>query len=491
MKSRSQTHRRELKVTNRSRSAARIRKQSMQLPPPFPELPIGQDRLPQVQHIVVLMMENHSFDNYFGLLGRGDGFTLGDDGEPTATNPRPDFGPVRAHHLKRTVQFPHVPTQSWNASHIQFDGAHNDGFVDSIDRTVPAELQPPDAFNIPMGYWTETELPYYYQLAREFALVDKWFSGCLGPTNPNRRFLTSGTAYGLMDDVPLSMFSYPPTGTVFDLLTAHDISWRNYHSSRRLWTLISHLFPRPLAGVRLARSGTRAASGRSWKELEQSIQFTGDVYPLAALHLLHNLRHFKQFRRDAARGRLPSFSIVDPNFDHTSEENSQDIAAGQRFASEVVRCVMDGPKWRETLLIWLYDEHGGYFDHVPPPPAVAPDECPPRSLLESRLLRLPFLRGYREALALADDGPRAYDRYGFRVPAVIISPYAKAGWVSPGGPHTAFFDHTSILSLVEEKWNLPALTNRDLAARDKGRGSILDALDFSREPRKPDLVQPT
>ena len=486
----SSSHRPKLRVTNRERSASRLSRGSLQLPPPFPDLPVGRDRLPEIEHIVVLMMENHSFDNYFGMLDRGDGFTVDDDGQPTATNPRTGFSPVRAHHLTGTGQWPHVPTQSWNASHIQFHDGSNDGFAESVT-AVPGSRQPKDAYAIPMGYWTEAELSFYYDLARKFALVDKWFCGCLGPTNPNRRFLISGTAYGLIDDDPFSMFSYPPTGTVFDLLTAHRITWRNYHSSRRVWTLITRLFPRLLAGGRLARSAARSVSGSSWKDLQQTIHFTGDVYPLAALHILRNLRHINQFRRDAAAGHLPSFSIVDPNFDATSEENPQDIANGQRFAREVIRAVMDGPKWLRTLLIWLYDEHGGYFDHVPPPKAVAPDSRQPRTLLDSPLLRLPLLRRYRQELALADQGPRAYDRYGFRVPAVIVSPYAREGWVSPPEPEAAFFDHTSILRLIEEKWNLPALTHRDLAARNAERGSILDALDFVQAPRRPHLQEPT
>ena len=479
-----------LRVTNQARSAGRLTKGSMGLPPPFPDVRVGIDRLPEIEHIVVLMMENHSFDNYFGMLGRGNGFTLGQDGQPTATNPHTGFSPVPAHAFSGTGQWGHVPTQSWNASHIQFHDGANDGFVDSVDRAVPTSLQPADPEGIPMGYWTEKELPFYYDLAREFALVDKWFCDCPGPTNPNRRFLISATAYGLIDDDPFSMFSYPPSGTVFDLLTAHRITWRNYHSSKRIWTLISRLFPRVLAGARLARSAGRAATASSWKDLEQTIHFTGDVYPLAALHVLHSLRHLKQFRKDAAAGRLPAFSIVDPEFDKTSEENPQNIADGQRFAWSVIKAVMDGPNWRQTLLIWLYDEHGGYYDHVPPPEASPPDNRQPRTLLDSPLIRLPLLRRYAQHVALADAGPRTFDRYGFRVPAVVVSPYAKQGWVSPGDPDTAFFDHTSILRLVEEKWNLPALTHRDLDARNPERGSILDALDFTQQPRKPSLREP-
>ena len=80
-----------------------------------------------------------------------------------------------------------------------------------------------------MGYWTERDLPFYYGLARTFPLADHWFSSCLGPTFPNRRFLIAGTAHGLIDDSPCNLLDYPAAGTVFDLLTEHGISWANYH----------------------------------------------------------------------------------------------------------------------------------------------------------------------------------------------------------------------------------------------------------------------
>src|SRR5258707_8899257 len=94
---------------------------------PEPTMSMGSDCLPQIKHIVVLMMENHSYDNYFGMLtGRGEGFTMGPDGAPSATNPRRGGGPVRAYHLDSTGQVPHVPVQSWHAAHLQWNGGRND-----------------------------------------------------------------------------------------------------------------------------------------------------------------------------------------------------------------------------------------------------------------------------------------------------------------------------------------------------------------------------
>jgi phospholipase C len=144
---------------------------------PRPDQPIGTDLLPQIRHIVVLMMENHFYDNYLGTLaGRGEGLAPGPDGAPAASNPRLDGQPVPAHHLLSTIQVDRVPTQSWNVSHLQDDGGRNDGFVTSIERFVPG-ADP----TVPMGYWTEQDLPFYHGLARTFPLADHWFCSYARP----------------------------------------------------------------------------------------------------------------------------------------------------------------------------------------------------------------------------------------------------------------------------------------------------------------------
>ncbi len=99
--------------------------------------------------------------------------------------------------------------------------------------------------------------------------------------------------------------------------------------------------------------------------------------------MLH-VRSTDEFFSDAAAGTLPAFSIVDPDFGAYSEENPQDIRRGESFASAVIDAVMHGKGWPNTLLVWLYDEHGGYYDHVPPPAAPAPDDVPGRSVVISR-----------------------------------------------------------------------------------------------------------
>jgi phospholipase C len=450
---------------------------------PDPARPAGTDLLPQVKHIVVLMMENHSFDNYLGTLGRGDGFTVGDDGAPAAENPDAAGTMIRAFHAPSTVQQDGVPTQSWCAAHIQWAGGKMNGFVAATEQVMPEGHDKTAA----MGYWTEQDLPFYHGLARTFPLADRWFSSCLGPTFPNRRFLLAGTANGLMDDLPFNLLDRPRAGTVTDMLTRHGISWANYRPAgrdqsqfrrylryRRRWSR-HHLtsYGRPLQ--------------RTSEAFKRDLQFTAAIYPLGIAGYMAHIRSIDDFFADAGSGNLPSFCIVDPDFRSFSEENPQDIRKGESFAAEVIKRVMHGPAWADTLLIWVYDENGGYYDHVPPPAAVPPDDVRGRSLATRpgparTLLKLLFPGYARHAEELVA-GPDAYDTYGFRVPAVIVSPYARPDCVI-----SDVFDHTSILKLVEEKWNLPALTERDAAAV-----SPLGALDLTAPPAfltPPELPKP-
>lgn len=365
---------------------------------PDPARPEGTDLLPQIDHIVVLMQENHSFDNYLGTLGRGDGLTM-KDGRPTNSNA---FGSkrLRSFLMPSACQLDKLPGQDWQRSHISWDNGTNDGFVKASGPVA-------------MGYWTEATIPYYHQLAKTFPLCDRWFSSCLAQTYPNRRFLIAGTALGIVSDpFPKPTDRQPPNGTIFDRLDAHGISWADYYSS-----------------------------------LPTSALFLKDFTKINA-----NVHKVDQFYIDAAAGKLPSFCLVEPNFDNQSEENPQDIRVGEAFVAGVLDALMKGPGWPRTVVVWCYDEHGGYYDHVPPPPAIPPDDIKPD---------IP-----------ASDIPGGYDRYGFRVPAAVVSPYAKPDHVS----HTVY-DHTSVLKLVEQKWNLGALTYRDANAN-----SPLDCLDLGGAP---------
>jgi phospholipase C len=442
---------------------------------PRPDRPPGTDLIPKVKHIVVLMQENHSYDNYLGALaGRGDGLPLGPDGTPAVVNTLPNGQQVTAHHLTSTIQAHGNPTQAWHASHAQYADGACDGFAASVFTDVrdgdPA---------VPLGYWTEADLPFYHGLARTFPVADRWFCSCLGPTFPNRRFLIAGTAHGLIDDLPWDMADYPPAGTIFDMLTSHDIPWVNYHSVHPVRVALRRLLG--TGGLVVLR---RLAQVGRWlpgvaNAVRGNISFSADLYPFGLARAVRHLRTTRQFFADAAAGTLPAVSIVDPDFGACSEENPQDVTAGEAFSAAVVNAVMSGPGWPGTLLIWCYDEHGGYYDHVPPPAAVPPDDVPARNWqldlpawLRWLAARLPWLRAELARLGTADDGPRAYDRLGFRTPAVIVSPYARPDYVD-----STVYDHTSVLRLIEEKWNLPPLTRRDAAA-----AAPLAALDLDGEP---------
>jgi phospholipase C len=415
---------------------------------PAPDVPAGTDMIPELGHIVVVMMENHSYDNYLGTLERGDGLDADAGGDPSPTNPATDGRPIRAHHLTSTTQHIGVPTQSWEASHQQWNAGANDGFVTNA-ASQPSDVDP----EVAMGYWDDSDLPFYHGLARTFPLADRWFSSCLGPTIPNRRFLVAGTANGLVTDSLGQMLDHPANGTIFDVLNRHRISWVDYHPVAHWRPVLSRL-----AGERGIRAGRRlrwslrssvARIRGAEGEAKAYLQFTADAYPSGLLHYVRHVRSIERFEADAAAGTLPAVSIVDPDFRATSEENPQDIRVGEAFAARVINAAMRGRGWSRTLLVWVYDEHGGYYDHVAPPPAPEPDDRRPEG-----------------------GGRWSYDRYGFRVPAVIVSPYARPGYVSH-----EIHDHTSILKLIETKWNLPPLTRRDAAA-----DNLLDSVDFSSPP---------
>jgi phospholipase C len=421
--------------------------------------------VPQVRHVVLLMMENHSFDNYLGTLGRGDGLP-----DPLPQNPRLDGPPVSAHHFGRTGQVESVPSQSWRASHEQYACGRNDGFVTSIQNAYP-NADP----TLGMGYWTAEDLPFYHSLAATFPLADRWFCSCLGPTFPNRRFLMAATANGLIDDQVASIIDYPRTGTIFDLLNRHDISWVNYHHVAQDQLLRSRIAGR--AGLLTARS-MKILTGQVVPNVEHrvrgDIQCTANLYPLGLFRTLAHLSTIEEFFRAAAAGTLPAVSLVDPDFNACSEENPQDVQIGEGFAARVIDAVMRGPGWPHTVLLWFYDEHGGYYDHVPPPDAVEPDDVAPHDLRDSnaalrRLLKHTHL--WRD-LNRDDSATGRYDRYGFRVPAAVVSPYAKRDYVS-----STTYDHTSALRLIEEVWNLPPLTRRDAAAT-----APWDMLDLASQP---------
>jgi phospholipase C len=413
---------------------------------PNPKVPAGTvDEALPFDHIVVVMMENHSFDNLLGALHRSGqprakGLKINGKGAARNWNPNDAGEPIYSFPFTTTAQGSGV-SQSWNATHQQIDGGRMDGFVRSTGSTQP------------MGYWTEDQLPFAYSFARTFTIANRWFCSAPCQTYPNRRFLMAGTAYGNISTDFESIFSSPPppNGTIFDRLHAYGIEWKNYFTDL------------PATGI---------------------IRSTIEKYPA-------NIRPYAEFVLDCKAGTLPAVSFVDPEFGVLGEvggplskvpglealgakigetggdqENPQDMSYGEYWAYQTVKAVLESPAWARTLLVYTYDEHGGYYDHVPPPAAIAPDSIPPE--------------------LKPGDTPGGYDIYGPRVPAVVASPYSK-----PNAVTNVVHDHTSVLATIEKKWNLPALTYRDANAAtvedflDTGRAAFMEPPRTVVEPPVP------
>jgi len=395
---------------------------------PDPTRPAGAttDALP-FDHLIVVMMENHSFDNLLGTLSRSgkpraDGFTFDALGRVTNSNPDAAGNPVRAFPFPTTAQGDHVG-QSWNSTHEQINGGRMDGFARYVDDPQP------------MGYWTKDVLPFIHSFAETFPVANRWFCSAPCQTYPNRRFLMAATAYGnISTDSSSFLDPPPPNGTIFDRLHAYGISWRNYFTDL------------PATGI---------------------IPSTIEKYPA-------NIVPIARFFADLKAGTLPAVSFVDPEFGALGEvggplsqvpgmaqlgaklsatggdeENPQDMKYGEAWAHDVVNAILQSPAWPRTLLVYTYDEHGGYYDHVPPPKTLAPDDIPPK--------------------LAPGDVKGGYRQLGPRVPAIVASPYAKKGVTN------VVHDHTSVLATIEAKWNLPALTYRDANAE-----TVMDFLDVSR-----------
>jgi phospholipase C len=377
---------------------------------PFPHLPAGYESMQQIKHVVVLMMENRSFDNLLGLApfqvsgrARLDGLSR-TRGKITNFNRDVTGAKVFAH----VAPSPCPSTglrQDWNASHLAYNGGRNDGFVKA---TGPVAMELLDG----------RRMPFTYSLARHFPIGQRYFSSVLAQTAPNRRFLFTGTASGIIATNGVTYKVPAPNGTIFDRLDAHHIAWANYFQNVSSMRIVPGLLTKP---------------GRS-----------------------DRLHHFSEFAADARAGRLAQFTFIDPNYTTTSEEDPQDVQVGERFVADVVHTLMRAPTWQSTALFITYDEGGGYYDHVPPPRAIKPDSTPP--------------------MLAPGDVPGGYDRYGFRVPTIVVSPWARPNYVS-----SVVQDHTSILAFIERKWNLPPMTFRDANAHP-----MTDYFDFSR----PAFAQP-
>lgn len=381
-----------------------------------------------VEHIVVLMLENRSFDHMLGYLyqdagnvsPRGDAF---DGLTGSESCPRPDGTPVAVYPI--TPDTPNAyfmpgadPGEGYTATNNQlYDTttpptggavAGMAGFVTDytsaiIDNQTKGWYVVPDTTpNMIMGCYTPQTLPVLSALARGYAVCDQWFCSAPTMTMPNRAFACAGTSQGHLDDTT-KFFTVP---SIFGLLSQHNIPWKIYGDTRTPLTKLD--FP-----------DTKTA-------------------PKAHFGL------FSDFQADATAGVLPGYAFLEPAWSSTgnSQHPNYNVAAGEQLILDTYRALRNGPGWDQTLLIVTYDEHGGCYDHVSPPwGATPPDDSP---------------------------GQFGFDftRYGPRVPTVLVSPLIEAGTVFRVPAGTTPPDHTSVLATVEHRWSLPALTRRDAAAPD-------------------------
>jgi phospholipase C len=370
------------------------------------EVQIPSPRNLPIDTIVVLMMENRSFDHYLGWLpgadGRQAGLTFADDhGVRHATHRLVDF--------YQSCGFLD-PDHSWDGGRTELDSGRMDGFLRSAS----------DVFAI--GYYTENDLPFTPFNAKAFTAFDRFFCSALGPTYVNREYMHAAQSYGMMDNtIPVSPsgleLGFPDT-TIFASLKNAGVSNQYYYTDLP----ISALWGAP----GLARSS-----------------------------------QVQTFYEQADAGTLPAVSFVDPSFlgedqgVSGDEHPLADVRIGQAFMADVVHAFMESPQWKRGALFCVYDEWGGFFDHVVPP-------------------RVPDLRSSSN---LAED----FGQMGFRIPAVLVSPYARRGYVDH-----SIYGFESILKLIRYRFGLPPLTPRDLFANNIAASFDWDSPNF--EP--PDLPQP-
>lgn len=351
-----------------------------------------------IDHWIILMQENRSFDHYFGTMPGVDGFP--DD----YTNPREDGTPVAPFHESRLCI--EDVSHSWNASHIQYDDGLNDGFVITND---------PEGERA-MGYYDGSDLHFYWDLYSTFAMSDHHHCSLLAGTYSNRWYFLSGTSFGMKSNV------------IFE----------EERFGERPYVIMQEL----------------DAAGVSWHLYSEQAPFLFTYQPYFTEISQNFTRDLNDFFGALEDGSLAEVVWIDPAFsaevsERTDEHPPGAPQLGEKWVEDIVRAVMASDLWSRTAIILTYDEHGGYFDHVAPPPACHPGDGPPD----------------------LDDNDQLgdYDRLGFRVPLVVVSPYSRPGYVSD-----ITTDLTSVLRLIQTRYDLPAMTGRDANA-----WPLLDLFDFA------------
>ena len=353
-----------------------------------------------IKHVVVLMMENRSFDHMLGCM----------QSKYPSLEGIPEAGPPRSNADKAGKTYPQAPgaarqlasdpDHEYTSVITQIAGGAMSGFVADYQTHFPDPATP---LGEVMKYHARGTLPALHALAENFTICDHWFSSLPGPTWPNRLFVHSGTSIGKVT-MPDNVFNlnwhwYDQT-TLYDRLNAASISWRIYYG-----------------------------------DVPQSLVLVDQLEPENAIRY----SKFKDFFGDAAgiEADFPQYCFIEPSYNDPGANDDHppyDVMGGQKLIADVYNAIRaNEPLWNATLLVIVYDEHGGFYDHVAPPKTVAPD---------NRAGELGF----------------AFDQLGPRVPAILVSPCVAAGVLS------TVFDHTSLLRYLSDKWNLGPLGARTAQA---------------------------
>jgi phospholipase C len=386
------------------------------------------NQLSAVKHIVQLMLENRSFDQMLGFLYESTG-----NKSPTGqafdgltgneSNPDDADHEVKVFKIDSTSKHPYLmpgadPGEGFHNTNYQLFSTDapvpgmiptNRGFVINFQASIASDLARHFSDTLPgtkpsdiMGMYAPEMLPVMAGLAKGFAVCDRWFSSAPTQTIPNRAFANAGTSQGHLDN-HVKVFTCP---SIFGRLSEKNIDWAIYGYNRD-----------PL--TRLDFPDTQSA--------DES-----------------HFGHFRDFQHRAAAGTLPAYTFLEPSFGAAgnSQHPNYDVAAGEKLIHDVYYALRDGPGWNDTLLLITYDEHGGNYDHVPPPWGAIP---PDKSVGEWNF---------------------DFTRFGVRIPALLISPRIVQGTVFRA--RTGTIDHTSVLKTIELRWGLSPLTERDKAAPSLG-----------------------
>jgi phospholipase C len=283
------------------------------------------------------------------------------------------------------------------------------GFKDTLPGTNASEI---------MGMYSPEMLPIMSSLAKGFAVCDHWFSSAPTQTLPNRGFAAAATSLGFLQNAHAKFFTCP---SIFGQLSKNNVDWAIFGYNREPMTRMD--FP-----------DTRAARDSHYG-------------------------HFRDFEERAAEGTLPAYTFLEPDWGAggNSQHPNYDVSKGELLIHDVYYALRNGPQWNETLLVITFDEHGGNYDHVPPPWGAAPPDDS------------------------AGEFGFDFTRFGVRVPALLVSPRIATGTVFRAKRGT--IDHTSVLKTIELRWNIDPLTARDKAAPDLG-----DVLTLAK-PRTDDPLQ--